>query len=367
MENKDSILSEFDTSKKKYEQFKNATCQLITDLLTAKDIKVHNISTRVKDRNSLEKKIKSKQNKYSNIAEITDIVGLRIITFFEDEVDKIASIIEDEFKVDPFNSIDKRQKEFDRFGYLSLHYVVEMSNSRTSLTEYQNYQFLKVEIQIRSILQHAWAEVEHDLGYKNKESIPDEIKRNFSRIAALLETADLEFTKLKNSIKHYETTVDIKVAMHPETTDLNIASFKSFLRNNKILLKVDKELSKKTNSKLLMDEFDDAQGYLREFKLLNIESIQDLEENLIKNKNQLINFAAVFAGINENNDDDESMYIRGSSIFYLNYLIALKENEKRKDFLKNFINDYKGFRDALPERNLEFYKTVVESYERIKK
>jgi putative GTP pyrophosphokinase len=365
MEKKENILSEFDNSKANYEQFKNATCQLITDLLVANDVKIHNISGRLKERVSLEKKIKTKQNKYSKLSEITDIAGIRIITFFEDEVDTIADIITNEFKVDSINSIDKRLKDYDRFGYLSLHFVVEMSEDRLKLTEYQKYSGLKTEIQIRSILQHAWAEIEHDLGYKSKESIPNQVKRNFSRVAALLETADLEFSKLKDSIEIYESTVDEKVRLHPETTDLNMASLNSFIHNNKTLLAVDKSLSKATNCPLDMEYFDESDGYLKEFKFLNINSIQELEELIKKHKTQIVKFALAFAGKkDDDDDDDDASYTRGSSIFYLNYLLALQRNNP--DMFEEFIKKYKGFYTNNSDGYDEYYKKIVISYEKLK-
>lgn len=85
--------------------------------------------------------------------------------------------------------------EPDRFGYCSVHYVVEMSQKRLNLYEHQAYEGLKCEIQIRSVLQHAWAEIEHDLGYKSEIAIPKRIRRNFSRLAGLLEIADKEISR----------------------------------------------------------------------------------------------------------------------------------------------------------------------------
>ena len=80
---------------------------------------------------------------------------------------------------------------------MSMHYVVSIHQNRLKFTEYKSYTNLKIEIQIRSILQHGWAEIEHDLGYKGAKGIPDEFKRDFNRISALLETADNEFDRLR--------------------------------------------------------------------------------------------------------------------------------------------------------------------------
>ena len=98
---------------------------------------------------------------------MTDITGVRVITYFADQVDEIAKVMEGEFNIDIKNSIDKRDiLDPDRFGYLSLHYViVSLSSARCALAEYRSFSELKAEVQVRSILQHAWAEIEHDLGY----------------------------------------------------------------------------------------------------------------------------------------------------------------------------------------------------------
>lgn len=84
-----------------------------------------------------------------------------------------------------------------------MHYVVGMSLQRLSLCEYKMFRDLKCEIQIRSILQHAWAEIEHDIGYKNEIAIPKQMRRKFSRIAGLLEIADQEFVQIRSELEDY--------------------------------------------------------------------------------------------------------------------------------------------------------------------
>ena len=159
-----SILKEYDNKREILENLDKSLETLINSLLKQKGIKAHQIQTRVKNRDSLEKKILAKQ-KYEFLDDITDIVGIRIITYFEDEVDKVAKVVEEEFDIDRENSVDKREIDTDRFGYRSLYYVASLKKSRTILSEYSDFETFKFEFQIRSILQHSWAEIEHDLGY----------------------------------------------------------------------------------------------------------------------------------------------------------------------------------------------------------
>jgi putative GTP pyrophosphokinase len=102
-------------------------------------------------------------------------------------------MVECEFVIDWENSVDKGELlSPDRFGYLSVHYVASLSPSRLALPEYKQYGSIKAEIQVRSILQHAWAEIERGLGYRN-QTMPGRVRRRFSMVAGLLEMADKEF------------------------------------------------------------------------------------------------------------------------------------------------------------------------------
>jgi ppGpp synthetase/RelA/SpoT-type nucleotidyltranferase len=129
---------------------------LIAELLKSESIIVHQINGRVKERVSLEKKIERKDNKYNNISEITDVIGIRIITYLESEVDKVAEILSREFTLDPLNSIDKRNLKADQFGYRSLHYVVSCSKDRIKLIEYKRFIDLKFEIKLGQFYNMCW-------------------------------------------------------------------------------------------------------------------------------------------------------------------------------------------------------------------
>lgn len=202
-EEANDIIIQYDNTIQSYKHFSDRLMNLIEELIDQENIVCHSITQRVKERDSLEGKLVRKKYKYKTISEITDIVGIRITTYYNDQVDEIAKLIEREFIVDRDNTIDKRKAmEPDRFGYLSLHYVIQLSKRRSSLPEYKNFEGYKAEIQVRTILQHAWAEIEHDLGYKTKNTIPEDVKRDFYRLAGLLELADKEFINIRKTIEH---------------------------------------------------------------------------------------------------------------------------------------------------------------------
>ncbi|WP_276381340.1 GTP pyrophosphokinase family protein [Flavobacterium sp. H4147] len=318
------LLEEYDSNYILNKAFESKMQHLLSDLIQSKNLNVHNISSRLKERYSLEKKISAK-NKYTDINQITDMIGVRIITFFEDEVDIIADLIKDEFEIDPENSIDKRVVEYDKFGYSSLHYVVSLNENRYNLLEYKNFKNLKFEIQIRSILQHAWAEIEHDIGYKSKNSIPNVVKRNFSRVAALLETSDLEFSKLRNRLLQYENEIDQAIIENPANVELNIISLESFLESSPTIIDIDRKISEGTGIELREENLDTDN--IEKLQYLKIENIQKLSKLVNEKKDLIASFAVKF--LNDHYDKG-GWFDRGISLFYLCYIILLEDEDDKK-------------------------------------
>ena len=203
--------------------FKEACKQLtdrIAEILRDAGILVASVESRVKTESSLAGKLELKGAKYKTLADITDIVGLRVITFYLDDVDKVASAVERHFEVDWNNSVDKRKlHEVDSFGYLSLHYVCR--------TPYMPY---RVEIQMRTLLQHAWANMNHDTGYKSGVEIPREYIRNMNRLAGMLELADEQFSRIRTELTDYRRRVQALVASgNLDEVPLDGDSFRSYL------------------------------------------------------------------------------------------------------------------------------------------
>jgi len=188
-----------------YEAYCNILKMILTKCIEQKKIKYHSIEARAKDIDKFGEKasqvseINANEPKYQNpIAEITDMAGARIITFFPITINDIDKVIYEEFDViEKSDKNDLLEKE-DKFGYQSIHYLVKLRDDRIKLPEYQNCNKLIAEIQVRTILQHAWAEIEHDIEYKTSITIPKTIKRRFLALAGLLEIADREFQSIQN-------------------------------------------------------------------------------------------------------------------------------------------------------------------------
>jgi len=329
------ILSEFDKNKDLFESFKKMIENLLLEILKEKNIPFHSVTSRVKDRESLEKKIKKNNNKYKSLLDITDVLGIRITTYFEDDISRISDLIEEEFDIDKDNSIDKRTLlEPDRFGYLSLHHIVSLSSMRGKLVENKRFIKLKIEIQTRSILQHAWAEIEHNLGYKKEQAIPKVIRRRFSRLAGLLELADQEFINIKTDLQTYENSLENKIKNSPETVLIDQSSILQFLKQNKLSIEIDSFIANIYNSKVNSLSNKTSIDHLISMLIyFEITLISDIEKKLSKNQKKVKDFAKNWLDNSSNN-----YFTNGISLFYLCYiLIAENENiEKIRKFLSDF-------------------------------
>lgn len=189
-----------------YTELANSAKRIAEEALKRKCIRVHSIEARAKDPASFGRKAaKPSKNDpgrpmYPNpLHQITDQAAIRIITFFPRTIQSIDEILQSEFSV--IEHFDKGESliEEERFGYQSVHYLVTLDSVRTSLPEYERFRTAKVEVQVRTILQHAWAEIEHDIQYKSSATIPRDIKRRFMSLAGLLEIADREFQAIQDA------------------------------------------------------------------------------------------------------------------------------------------------------------------------
>lgn len=204
--------------------------RILSDLLETEGVSTLSINHRLKTRESAIRKMTAKS--ITSFEQMTDIVGLRVITYLRDDVDAVARVVEREFEIDRENSVDKRAAlDPDRFGYLSVHYIASLSPSRVALTEYRRFDGARFELQIRSVLQHAWAEIEHDIGYKSESAVPRSERRAFSRLAGLLEMADDEFVRIRDRLAAHQTAIAAEVARGDRDVEIDQDSILALLRS----------------------------------------------------------------------------------------------------------------------------------------
>ncbi len=240
----DNMTKEFEKQYEEHREFYVKTAKTVKNLLVNLLNKNHQksiINFRVKKKNSCIEKINRKYKdriEKENIAPfglLTDIIGIRIICMYESEIEKIAKLIEEEFEILEKTDKTKIIMENDNtFGYKGLHIDAKFSSTRIELPEYNAYDGIQFEIQIRTIIQNAWSELDHQIKYK--KHIPQELKRRINRLAALFEIADSEFETIYNiSIQlQEEAKEEIKESTKEEVEEeknLDIFSFVAILES----------------------------------------------------------------------------------------------------------------------------------------
>ena len=201
------------------EKLSQEAYDLLRRALRDQGIYVTAIEHRVKTEKSLAGKLELKGAKYKTIDNVTDLVGLRVITFYTDEVDKVAAIAKRIFDIDWKESVDKRKHQLNAFGYNSLHYICRLKTGGP-----------RFELQMRTALQHVWSTIEHDTGYKGEVKIPSEYLRQFSRLAGMLELVDDEFSRLRLVLTDYRRQIQSLVKSgHLNDVPLSAETFRSYL------------------------------------------------------------------------------------------------------------------------------------------
>ena len=125
------------------------------------------------------------------LRDITDQIGVRVITYVHSDVSAVADLLADQVVVKDDRDLGQETASEGRFGYASRHLQVARNGGPNA------------QVQVRTVLQHAWAEFEHDIRYKG--TVPEEhardLDRRFTLAAGLLELADQEFSTIRDRLR----------------------------------------------------------------------------------------------------------------------------------------------------------------------
>jgi putative GTP pyrophosphokinase len=201
-ENVGNIVAEewYSQNRPKYALLVENVTPLIKTLLKDNNIDYYAVHVRVKNYESFKRKLIKKGFPNVDPLEIKDFAGVRIISYLISDVERISNVIKSSFRVLEYED-KSRELGVDRVGYNSIHIIATLSEYRIDLPEYTTFKDIKFEIQIKTILQHAWAEIEHKRVYKYDEIIPEGIPRRFKRLAGMLEEIDVVFQEISNDIE----------------------------------------------------------------------------------------------------------------------------------------------------------------------
>ena len=285
-----SIIEEYREKRATYERLLHVVKDILRKSIRSNNIYINALEARIKAEDSLAGKLERKAGKYSGLSDLTDILGVRVITFYSDEVDKIAAMVGELFDIDWENSIDKRKMhDIHSFGYSSLHYICRVPKSLFDDPAFPELNDIRFEVQMRTALQHVWSVLDHDTGYKSGFEVPKEYLRNINRLAGMLELADEQFCAIRTGINNYRRHVQSLVRSGKfDEVPLDGDSFGNYLE-----LRPFDALNKRIAS-INQAEIHETSltGYLKLFLFLGFKTLGNIEKMIKENSEDAYQLAA---------------------------------------------------------------------------
>jgi putative GTP pyrophosphokinase len=223
-------IDEYKKLQKLYQDFSEQVFNVLKAVIQDEcpEIKIASYSNRAKEIESLRKKLQ--KDKYTEDSEITDLAGVRVITYRRSDIPLIGKIIKRNFTIDTCNSIDKTTVlGSDKVGYRGDHYVVSYSTSRLKMPENKKFRNLKCEIQVTSLIAHTWSEITHEKGYKFEGVLPIELERRKNLLAGMLELADMEMDAYVSAYDDYVAKIQQEVEDGALEQTINSMSLEKYM------------------------------------------------------------------------------------------------------------------------------------------
>ena len=336
------LLQQFRELRPTLEQLANEANNLLSQALSEQGIYVTAIEHRVKTEKSLAGKLELKGAKYKSIDDITDLVGLRVITFYTDEVDKVAAIAKRVFDIDWQESVDKRKlHQLDAFGYNSLHYICRLKTGGP-----------RFELQMRTALQHVWSTIEHDIGYKGVVKMPSEYRRQFSRLAGMMELIDDEFSRLRVVLTDYRRqTLALVKNGKLDDVPLSAETFRSYLELHPFD-RLNKRIAAVNQAEIFSVSM---MPYLPALESFGIETLGDVQRFIEENSDDAYQLALSQLAIT-----DLDILSSNTALQYLCLVYVLKHDGGRDGLksLYDLINGPNDANDMLADLMMEQAKTL---------
>lgn len=190
-------------------------------------IKTHSVTSRVKSVESVADKARRKEYDQP-LGQVDDLVGIRVVALFLSDLPRLDELIRSSFEI---RAADDRVSGGDpaTFGYMSMHYLAVL-DSQHSGPRYDDLKGIQFEIQTRTVVMDAWANVSHYLDYKGESSIPEDLRRDFFALSGLFYVADQHFEifadRSRQSQKQAEREVGVESA---QSLEVNLDTMAAYL------------------------------------------------------------------------------------------------------------------------------------------
>ena len=184
----------------------------------------HTVQARVKDPGSVKGKLDrltaDGKFKYERgLEQLDDLIGVRVIMFLEPDIADVATALKGQFRCREDDDKTSSQRRNGQIGYAGRHLILEVPAENVPVG-CQAFIGERFEVQIRTVLQHAWAAFEHDIRYKGLAEANAEVDRAFTMASTLIELADAQFSAINDIVKRRQAESTAEFAANPAATEL---------------------------------------------------------------------------------------------------------------------------------------------------
>jgi putative GTP pyrophosphokinase len=262
---------EYESNYPRWELARATVFQQLGELLNQNAIRLGvPLESRVKTWESVQEKFDRKSLSSPELEQLTDIIGVRAILLFRSDLTKTHELLQNNFLVIESENTGDRLNE-SQFGYQSQNYLVQLPKDWLAVPSLKELGNITIEIQVRTLAQHVWAAASHKLQYKHETSVPPPLLRTINRIAALLETVDLEFDRVLVEKNEYDLQ-----ARAQDAAELNVDNLAILL--DEVLPARNKRTGDEPYEELLSN-----------LKNLNVQTTERLKEIWKKHRHKFLN------------------------------------------------------------------------------
>lgn len=334
----------FDKYKDYFLKLKFSASACVEKKLRSECVRYVTIESRVKTRDSFEKKCRNP--KYGEaFYEIQDKVGIRIIVYTLEELSRVSEIIEHMFKIDYLNSENKIENlETNKLGYLSMHYICSLGEAQLKQYEMTDGFQNCFEVQIRTLFQHAWAQLSHEYDYKFKGKMSKTIQRRLFRLSGLCELMDEQFQVIKSDLIQYSEESLKKFQRNDLEQEINLTTLDHYFSLTKEHW-TDEEIEGFRES--FLDEIDVI--YIRKMGITTMDEFHEIYDN--ENSTDLMKLIDYYQDTLNLSELIRYLLIMKNPLVYsqkYSYLWPIDESEYEdlielgldKDIIKSIIDGY---------------------------
>jgi putative GTP pyrophosphokinase len=344
----DQLIAEYERGLPDYRRLEEYCFHLVEALLAQRRFACHKIEHRVKEETRLRVKLRKviekarKAGRSSETVKLpSDVVGLRVITLYASERDAISEYLRSEFEVFKFEK--KHSDVPSEFTYTAIHMDCGLKKERRRLRECRGFADLKFELQLQTIMEHAWAAVSHDLFYKpppgTEPSMDDQ--RALWRAKSSVDELDITFDDLRKSIEKQQEGVE----------PLMQERLQEFVQTRPVK-ECERQIEKQASVEV--SDFPHVSAYLlRLLSEIGFRSMGELSTALESERSAIV--AAAVRRLNSM-DPKPKRVSRGISLFYL--LLLRAQKDEKASYLKRLFRQW-GI--GLPEERENAFNELVRS------